>query len=282
MKAIQQKAATLVEALPYLQRFAGETLVVKYGGHAMIDEASALSFAKDLALLQSIGLRVIVVHGGGPQIKQVLEQLGIESRFHKGYRITDDATMDVVRMVLTGKVNKDIVSRINSSGAKAMGVSGADGPLLQGRRVTVDGDDVGRVGIIEEVNTAQLMFLADGGYIPVIAPVAMDANGGALNVNADLAAGAIASQVGARKLLLMTDVEGVIGGDGTVISTLHREQVQSMIAEGVLTGGMLPKLKCACDALEQGVKKVHIVDGRIRHAILLELFTDQGIGTEVV
>ena len=282
MKSIQQKAATLVEALPYLQRFSGETLVVKYGGHAMTDEVSASSFANDLALLQSIGLKVIVVHGGGPQIKNMLERLGIESHFLKGYRVTDVHTMDVVRMVLTGKVNQDIVSRINSKGARAIGLSGADGTLLLGRKVTVDGADIGRVGVIEHVNTAQLNYLAEGGYMPVIAPVAIDGNGEALNVNADLAAGAIASQVGARKLLLMTDVDGVLDADGKVISTLPRQDVSEMIESEVLRGGMLPKLKCACDALEQGVKKVHIVDGRIKHAILLELFTDEGIGTEVV
>ena len=212
----------------------------------------------------------------------MLTRLGIESRFSQGYRITDDATMDVVRMVLTGKVNREIVGRINAHGGKAIGLSGADVNLLRGRKVTVSGEDIGRVGVIEEVNTKHLKYLADGGCIPVIAPVAMDAQGGSLNVNADLAAGTIASQVGARKLLLMTDVEGVLDNEGQVVSTLARDRVQSMINDGTLTGGMLPKLKCACDALAHGVRKVHIVDGRIKHAILLELFTDEGIGTEVV
>jgi acetylglutamate kinase len=282
MKSIQEKAATLVEALPYLQRFAGEVLVVKYGGHAMTDAASAQSFARDLVLLQSIGLRVIVVHGGGPQIQEMLNQLNIESRFFKGYRVTDAPTMKVVRMVLTGDVNQEIVSSINGASGQAIGLSGSDAGLLKGRQVTVEGEHVGRVGVIESVNVKHLKYLLDGNLIPVIAPVAIDEAGEALNVNADLAAGTIASHLGARKLLLMTDVDGVRDADGAVISTLHRSRVQSLIDEEVLTGGMLPKLKCACDALAQGVRKVHIVDGRIQHAILLELFTDQGIGTEVV
>jgi acetylglutamate kinase len=282
MKSIQDKAATLVEALPYLQRFSGEVLVVKYGGHAMTNVESAQSFARDLVLLQSIGLKVIVVHGGGPQIQEMLTQLNIESRFFKGYRVTDAQTMRVVRMVLTGEVNQEIVSRINRQKGQSIGLSGSDAGLLKGRKVTVDGEDVGRVGVIESVNTDHLNYLLEGDLIPVIAPVAMADDGSPLNVNADLAAGAIASQMGARKLLLMTDVEGVRDGNGEVISTLQRTEVQTLIDREVLTGGMLPKLKCACDALAQGVRKVHIVDGRVKHAILLELFTNQGIGTEVV
>ncbi|MGB0646006.1 MAG: acetylglutamate kinase [Bradymonadia bacterium] len=282
MKSIQDKAATLIEALPYLQRFAGEILVVKYGGHAMSNLESAQSFARDLVLLQSIGLKVVVVHGGGPQIKRMLSNLSMDSHFFNGYRVTDEQTMKIVRMVLTGEVNQEIVSRISQEGGQAIGLSGSDAKLLQGRKVTVDGQDVGRVGIIENVNTDHIDYLLKGGFIPVIAPVAIAEDGQGLNVNADLAAGVIASQLGARKLLLMTDVEGVKDVGGQVISTLARDRVQSLIDEKVLTGGMLPKLKCACDALAQGVKKVHIVDGRIRHAILLELFTDQGIGTEVV
>lgn len=282
MKEIQNKAATLVEALPYLQRFSGEILVVKYGGHAMTDLASARSFARDLVLLQSIGMQVVVVHGGGPQIKEILERLSVETRFLNGYRVTDEPTMKIVRMVLSGDVNQEIVSRINQEGGKAIGLSGGDAGLLKGRKVTVDQQDIGRVGIIEMVNVSQLQYLLDGGMIPVIAPIAIADDGLPLNVNADIAAGTIASQLQARKLLLMTDVEGVKDKDGNVISTLNQNDVQSLIDTGVLTGGMLPKLRCACDALAQGVRKVHIVDGRIQHAILLELFTDQGIGTEVI
>ena len=282
MKSIQEKAGTLVEALPYLQKFAGETLVIKYGGHAMTNAESAQSFARDLALLQSIGLKVVVVHGGGPQIGSMLNDLGIESQFVNGYRMTDEPTMSVVRMVLVGKVNQDIVSRINGQGGRAIGLSGADGLLLKGHQVSVDGQDVGRVGIIDTVDVDQLNFLASGGYMPIIAPVAVDADGSPLNVNADLAAGVIAGHLGARKLLLMTDVEGVLNADGAVISTLKRQEISTLIQDGTLTGGMLPKLKCAQDALHEGVRKVHIVDGRIQHAVLLELFTDEGIGTEVI
>ena len=282
LQALQAKADILIEALPYIRRFTGETLVVKYGGHAMTNPEAALSFAQDVTLLRSIGLRVVVVHGGGPQIQSMLDQLGIDSSFHNGYRVTDEQTMRVVRMVLVGQVNQEIVARINHAGGNSVGLSGADGNLLVGRKVTVGGQDIGRVGIIETVKAAHIHRLADDGFIPVIAPVAVDIEGQALNINADLAASAIASQLKARKLLLMTDVEGVQGEDGHVISSIHRDEVPSLIATNVLRGGMLPKIKCAIDAINAGVRKVHIVDGRLRHAMLLELFTDRGVGTEVV
>jgi acetylglutamate kinase len=282
LQALQAKADILIEALPYIRRFTGETLVVKYGGHAMTNPEAALSFAQDVTLLRSIGLRVVVVHGGGPQIQSMLDQLGIDSSFHNGYRVTDEQTMRVVRMVLVGQVNQEIVARINHAGGNAVGLSGADGNLLVGRKVTVGGQDIGRVGIIETVKAAHIHRLADDGFIPVIAPVAVDIEGQALNINADLAASAIASQLKARKLLLMTDVEGVQGEDGDVISSIHRDEVPSLIETNVLRGGMLPKIKCAIDAINAGVRKVHIVDGRLRHAMLLELFTDRGVGTEVV
>ena len=214
LEILQQKAATLIEALPYIQRFSGETLVVKYGGHAMTDAQAAESFAQDVTLLRSIGLKVVVVHGGGPQIQSMLDRVGLQSHFKNGYRVTDEATMDVVRMVLVGEVNQQVVSRINQFGGRAVGLSGADGRLLQGRQVTVGGEDVGRVGVIENVNTEYLDRLTQDGFIPVVAPVAVDASGGALNVNADLAAGAVAAHLKARKLLLMTDVAGVKGADG--------------------------------------------------------------------
>ena len=281
-QALQEKAAVLIEALPYIKRFAGETLVVKYGGHAMVDDEAAASFAADVTLLQSIGMRVVVVHGGGPQIKAALAMMGIESQFLSGYRVTDDETMKVVRMVLVGQVNQEVVARINQAGGRAVGLSGADGNLLKGRRVTVDGQDVGRVGVIEEVDDAELDLLCSNGCIPVVAPVAIDDEGGPLNVNADLAAGAVAAHAKARKLLLMTDVEGVRGADGQTMSTLSRDAVPGLIDSGVLSGGMRPKLRAALTALESGVRKVHIVDGRVRHAMLLELFTDSGIGTEVI
>lgn len=282
LSTLQRKAETLLEALPYIQRFAGQTLVVKYGGHAMTDPEAARSFARDVVLLNEIGIKVIVVHGGGPQIDRVLDRLGIKSTFRAGMRVTDDETMQVVRMVLVGQVNQEVVSLINHAGGRAVGLSGADGNLLRARQVLVDGVDVGRVGEIDRVDEREIRLLTGGGFVPVIAPVAVDAEGAPLNVNADLAAAAVAGHVHARKLLLMTDVEGVRGGDGEVISTLRREDVEPMIADGVIAGGMIPKLRCALQALGHGVGKVHIVDGRIRHALLLELFTDRGVGTEVV
>lgn len=282
VKALQDKAAVLIEALPYIQRFRGVIFVVKYGGHAMTDPDAARSFARDVVLLHSIGVRPVIVHGGGPQIEDVLGRLGIRSRFRNGMRITDDETMEIVRMVLVGRVNQDIVSLINRAGGRAVGLSGADGNLLAGRRIEVGGEDVGRVGVIDRVDEGEVQLLTGGGFIPVIAPVAVDADGQPLNVNADLAAGAIAAHLKARKLLLMTDVEGVRGPDGEVLPSIARDEVSRLVAEGVVAGGMIPKLQCALSALEAGVRKVHIVDGRVRHALLLEIFTDRGIGTEVV
>lgn len=282
VKPLQEKAAVLIEALPYIQKFAGETFVVKYGGHAMTDPEARVGFAQDVTLLRSIGVHVVVVHGGGPQIGEHLQRLGIESEFRAGMRVTDDATMDVVRMVLVGKVNQEIVALINQAGGRAVGLSGADGNLLIGRQVTVDGQDVGRVGVVERVDERDVGWLAQGGFIPVIAPVAVDTQGKPLNVNADLAAGAIAAHLRARKLLLMTDVEGVRGADGQVMTTIDRHAAGELVDKAVIGGGMIPKLRCALDALDAGVRKVHIVDGRVRHALLLEIFTDRGVGTEVV
>lgn len=279
---LQEKASVLVEALPYIQRFAGATFVVKYGGHAMTDPDAARSFARDVVLLRSIGVRPVVVHGGGPQIQDLLKKLGIQSTFRAGQRVTDDATMEVVRMVLVGQVNQDIVSLVNQAGGRAMGLSGADGQLLLGQKLLVDGQDVGRVGEITRVDTDQLNLLTQGGYIPVIAPVAVDSEGRPLNVNADLAAGAVASHLKAAKLLLMTDVAGVKDASGQVLASLDRAQAGQLIADKVADGGMIPKLECALQALEAGVGKVHIVDGRVLHALLLEIFTDRGVGTEVV
>lgn len=282
IEQLQTKADVLIEALPYIQRFAGETLVVKYGGHAMTDPAAAASFARDVVLLRQVGINVVVVHGGGPQIEVLLDRLGIVSKRKKGHRVTDDETMQVVRMVLVGQVAQEIVSRINQAGGRAVGLSGADGNLLRGSRMLVDGEDVGRVGRIDHVDDTELRLLTAGGFIPVVTPVAVDADGEPLNVNADLGASAIAVHLKARKMLLMTDIEGVRGADGAVISTLERRRLPELIASGVVDGGMLPKLECAAEALDGGVEKVHIVDGRVRHAVLLELFTSEGIGTEVV
>ncbi len=282
ISTLQDKAAVLIEALPFIQRFAGETLVIKYGGHAMTDPEAADSFARDVVLLRQVGIDVVVVHGGGPQIQAVLDRLGIVSDRKKGHRVTDDATMEVVRMVLVGQVAPEIVCRINHAGGRAVGLSGGDGNLLRGERMQVDGEDVGRVGRVVAVDDTELRLLTRSGSIPVVTPVAVDAEGEPLNVNADLGASAIAAHLGARKLLLMTDVDGVRGEDGGVIGSLRREAVPGLIAEGVIAGGMIPKIECAVEALRGGVEKVHIVDGRVRHAVLLELFTAEGIGTEVV
>jgi acetylglutamate kinase len=282
IEQLQTKAAILIEALPYIQRFAGETLVVKYGGHAMTDPAAAASFARDVVLLRQVGIKVVVVHGGGPQIEVLLDRLGIVSQRKKGHRVTDDATMQVVRMVLVGQVAQEIVARINQAGGRAVSLSGVDGNLLRGSRMLVDGEDVGRVGRIDAVDDTELRLLTAGGFIPVVTPVAVDSDGEPLNVNADLGASAIAVHLKARKLLLMTDIDGVRGADGKVISTLERRLLPELVATGVVDGGMLPKLECAAEALDGGVEKVHILDGRVRHAVLLELFTSAGIGTEVV
>ncbi|MFZ4738416.1 MAG: acetylglutamate kinase [Bradymonadia bacterium] len=282
ISAEQAKAGVLVEALPYIRRFSGATFVVKYGGHAMTDPTAAESFARDVVLLSSIGVRVVLVHGGGPQIQEMLGKLGIASTFKAGQRVTDDATMEVVRMVLVGQVNQDVVSMLNRAGGRALGLSGADGRLLRGRKHLVRGEDVGRVGEVHTVDVAQLELLARGGFLPVIAPVAVDDDDRPLNVNADLAAGAVAAQLGAAKLLLMTDVAGVKDETGATVATLTRDKARELIERKVADGGMIPKLECALTALEAGVGKVHIVDGRMQHALLLEIFTDHGIGTEVV
>ena len=240
------------------------------------------SFARDVTLLRAVGINVIVVHGGGPQIKHALARMGIESHFVGGMRVTDDDTMQVARMVLCGQVNPDIVSLINRAGGRAVGLNGADGDLLRARRMRIAEHDIGRVGEITRVDDGELRLLTKGGFIPVIAPVAIDANGEPLNVNADLAAGAIASHTLACKLILMTDVEAVRGRDGANLNSVDSEEIRAMIDDGTIVGGMIPKMECALDALERGVDKVHVIDGRLEHALLLELFTDRGVGTEVV
>jgi acetylglutamate kinase len=291
MDTLTEKAATLHEALPYIQRFQGKVFVVKYGGHAMIDDALKRSFARDVALLRCVGIQVVVVHGGGPQINEALTGMGIEPSFQGGLRVTDDKTMDVVEMVLAGRINSEIVGLISDQGARAVGVSGKDDQFLRARRkppakvTDANGNetlvDLGRVGEVDAVSPDLLTDLLRGGYLPVVAPVAKGPFGEALNVNADTAAGRIAGALGAAKLMLMTDVAGVKNNNGELISELVPPQAESMIAEGVITGGMIPKVRCALDAVARGVSKVHIVDGRARHALLLEIFTDQGIGTEI-
>lgn len=291
MNELTHKAAILQEALPYIQRFQGRVFVVKYGGHAMIDDALKTSFARDVCLLRYIGIPVVVVHGGGPQINQTLERMGISSSFVAGHRVTDDATMDVVEMVLGGKLNSEIVGLISQHGGRAVGISGKDDQLLLARRKAPfhakneSGNSVevslGRVGEIEAVRPHVLRDLLSGGYIPVVAPIARSSSGEALNVNADTAAGRIAAALQAAKFMLMTDVEGVKDQNGELISSLHAQEAEQLIDSGVIGGGMIPKVRCALQAVDGGVEKVHIVDGRAMHALLLEIFTHQGIGTEI-
>ena len=284
-----QKAEVLLDALPYIKRFAGKTVVVKYGGHAMVDEALKSSFAQDIVLLKFVGMNPIVVHGGGPQIGDMLTQLGIKSRFVRGMRVTDPATMEVVEMVLVGKTNKQIVSLINQHGGHAVGLSGKDGELIRARKMkmTAPGTaseelDIGMVGEVAAINPMVIETLDRSDIIPVIAPVAASDSGETFNINADLVAGKIAEALHAEKLILLTDVEGIRDESGAVIPTLDDERARQLIASGVIGEGMIPKVECCLEALKNGVKKTHIVDGRLRHAVLLEIFTREGVGTEVV
>jgi len=288
MQELIDKARILHEALPYIRRFHGATFVIKYGGHAMIDPALRDSFARDIVLLRYVGLSPIVVHGGGPQIDEMLAQLGVVSERIDGLRVTDARTMDVVEMVLGGKVNQEIVSLICNHGGRAVGLSGKDDAFMKARRVermqTKKGAwvDPGRVGEVYEVRADVVRTLVSAGFVPVIAPVAVDEHGASLNVNADTAAAVIAGALDAEKLVLMTDIDGVKGADGKLIRSLTMADVERLTREGVITGGMIPKVECARSALRGGVRKVHIIDGRLLHAVLLEIFTDQGIGTELV
>ncbi|MFW6051657.1 MAG: acetylglutamate kinase [Myxococcota bacterium] len=287
MEELIQKAAILQEALPYIRRFHGELFVIKYGGHAMVDPALRSSFARDVVLMKYVGLHPVVVHGGGPQIDEVLRSLGAQSERVEGLRITDDRTMEVVEMVLGGRVNQAIVSLISGHGGHAVGLTGRDDGFVLAERVermrTRSGKwvDPGRVGRVTHVNPLVVRKLVDGGFIPVIAPVAVDADGNALNVNADTVAGKVAEALSARKLVLMTDTDGVQGSDGERISSLTPPEAERLQTEGVIAGGMVPKVQCALEALAGGVRKAHILDGRTRHAVLLEIFTDTGIGTEI-
>lgn len=282
-----EKAAILHEALPYIRRFHGRTFVVKYGGHAMIDDALRDSFARDITLMKYVGLNPIVVHGGGPQIDQLLAQMGVVSERIDGLRVTDERTMEIVEMVLGGKINQEIVSLVCQHGGRAVGLSGKDDSFLLAEKVdrmrTKAGREVdpGRVGEVKEVRSKVILNLVQGGFIPVIAPVAVDADGRSLNVNADTVAGAVAAELKAEKLVLMTDIDGIRGRDGNVVSSLSAADSEQLIADGVIEGGMIPKVRCGLDAIAQGVQKVHVIDGRIRHACLLEIFTDRGIGTEI-
>ncbi len=287
-----EKANILVEALPYIRRFYQKTIVVKYGGHAMVAEELKESFAKDIVLMKYIGINPVVVHGGGPQIGEMLRRIGKKCDFYEGMRITDEDTMDIVEMVLAGKVNKEIVSLINRQGGRAVGLSGKDGQLIEARKLQIVRDtgedrppeiiDIGLVGEVARINLEILQTLSQSDIIPVIAPVGVGENGETYNINADLVAGAIAGALKADKLLLMTDVPGVLDRKGELISSMTIEEAGAAMRDQTLRGGMIPKIQCAIDALEAGAAKVHIVDGRLPHAVLLEIFTDAGIGTEIL
>jgi len=279
VQALIDKAEVLVEALPYIRRFTDKTIVIKYGGHAMTDEDLRVSFARDVVLLKTIGVRPVVVHGGGPQIEALLRRLGKESSFVDGRRVTDDATMEVVEMVLGGRLNREIVELVNRAGGRSIGLTGNDASMLKVRRRLVGGRDLGRVGEVIAVDAGPIQAVSAAGYVPVVAPLGVDAEGVTYNVNADEAAGAIARALSAEKLILLTDVEGVKDPGGKLISRLTRDEVRKLIAEGTVQGGMIPKVECCLDALAGGVERAHIIDGRILHAVLLEVFTDGGVGT---
>ena len=285
-------ADILIEALPYIRRFSGQTIVIKYGGHAMVDEGLKQDFARDVTLLKLIGFNPVVVHGGGPQIGSVLDKMGISSRFVDGMRVTDEPIMDVVEMVLVGNVNKEIVAQISRHGGNAVGLSGKDGGLILAKKMHIVRSqstqdkppeliDIGMVGEVIGVNPDIIRTVEAGGFIPIIAPVGAGESGETYNINADWVAGKIAISLKAMKLILLTDVEGVMDKSSSLISSTTVEEIQALLEGGTISGGMIPKMQCALEAVSKGVKRVHVIDGRKPHAVLLELFTDKGIGTQV-
>lgn len=287
--AASNVANVLTEALPYIQRFTGKTIVVKFGGNAMTDRALKEQFARDIVLMKLVGMNPIVVHGGGPQIGKLLAELNIESRFVEGMRVTDSKTMDVVEMVLGGSVNKEIVNLLNHNGGKAVGITGKDGDLIRARKMHVNRKtpemtepeiiDIGHVGDVQSIDTSVLKMLINSDFIPVIAPIGVGEDGSSYNINADLVAGKIAEVLQAEKLMLLTNVEGLLDKEGRVMTGITTQQVDAMIADGTIHGGMLPKISCAQDAVKAGVTSSHIIDGRVPHAVLLEIFTHDGVGT---
>ena len=283
--AAKNIANVLTEALPYIQQFTGSTIVVKYGGNAMTDEVLKNSFARDIVLMKLVGMNPVVVHGGGPQIGSLLTQLNIQSEFIDGIRVTDSKTMDVVEMVLGGLVNKEIVSLLNKNQGKAIGITGKDGNLIQAKKLlkksAIDSKmmDMGQVGSIEKINREVLDTFKESNFIPVIAPIGTDKNGATYNINADTVAGEIAKVLDAEKLMLLTNIAGVMDKSGKVVTGLTTKQVDEMIEDGTIHGGMLPKIECALDAVNAGVRSAHIIDGRGEHAVLLEIFTNTGVGT---
>ena len=280
----EQFARVLTESLPYIQRFTGKTMVIKFGGNAMTDPELHESFARDVVLMKLVGMNPIVVHGGGPQIGKLLDRLGIESRFVGGMRVTDEETVDVVEMVLGASVNKEIVDSIHRNGGRAVGITGKDGELLRAKALSANNDaggteDIGLVGEVESVDTDILTMLASSDYIPIIAPVAGSIDRHTYNINADLVAGKLAEVLKAEKLMLLTNVTGLMDGEGKTLTGLSTRRVDELIEQSVITGGMLPKVRCAMDAVRAGVTSAHIIDGRVPHATLLEIFSDEGIGT---
>jgi acetylglutamate kinase len=291
MQELINKAKVLMEALPYIKRFTNTTIVIKYGGHAMADDRLKESFAQDIVLLKYIGLNPVIVHGGGPQINETLKKYGIVSEFVRGMRVTDAQTMAVVEMVLVGQVNKEVVGLINRHGGRAVGLCGKDGELLLADKLlqemrredgTIEKIDLGFVGDVYSVNRELIETLERARFIPVIAPVGVGRDGQSYNINADVVAGRDAAALGAEKLILLTDVQGVKDKDGQLLTSIAVAQMQELIADGTIAGGMIPKVECCAEALTGGVKKAHIIDGRVEHAVLLEIFTDTGIGTEIV
>ncbi len=290
MKHLIEKANNLMEALPYIRRFAGKTFVIKYGGHAMSDERLKESFALDVIMLKSLGINTVIVHGGGPQINETLKRYGIVSEFVRGMRVTDSDTMSVVEMVLVGQVNKEVVGYLNQHGGKAVGLCGKDANLLLSKKLLqeVTGDngaveqvDIGYVGDVVKVNTDLIKTLEQGGYLPVIAPVGVGLDGESYNINADVVAGRVAAALNAEKLILLTDTPGVLDKDKKLIQKIKVAQIHGLIEDESITGGMIPKVVCCAEALRDGVRKSHIIDGRMEHSVLLEIFTDIGIGTEI-
>lgn len=286
-----EKARLLIEALPYIREFFGKTIVIKYGGHAMVDEDLKRTFALNVILLKYVGINPVIVHGGGPQIGQMLDQLGIACQFRQGLRVTDTATMDVVEMVLAGRINKQIVSLINRHGGMSVGLSGKDGNLIQARKMEMVLEkkdappeiiDLGKVGEVTGINATLINTLKSQGFIPVIAPVGVDEDGETYNINADAVAGAVAVALSAKRLVLLTDVAGVLDAGGSLISSLDLREASVAIEEGTVKGGMIPKMKCCMEAVDGGVEKAHVIDGRVENSIILELFTTAGIGTEIV
>ena len=278
---LSRKATTLIEALPYIQAFFGKTIVIKYGGAAMTEEGLKRQFAEDVVLMKYVGMHPVIVHGGGPQISGMMKRLGMEPKFIEGVRVTDPETMSIVEMVLAGTINKEIVTLINQMGGKGVGLTGKDGRLIKGRRLSGQEDTMGHVGEVASVDPEIINTLEAGRFIPVISPIGTDEKGNTYNINADLVASSLAKALSAEKLLILTDVTGILDQTKTLIPSVSKKTVKKLIQDGIIHGGMMPKIEAALSSVENGVHKAHIIDGRVPHALLLEIFTDQGVGTEI-